>query len=80
MSVDYMSSENSESDSEINEERLKVLVKRKFPWQSDDINKLMAFLDHTIKRSQGPSRNQHMIFACREGAASTRPAPIDAPA
>lgn len=88
MTVDYMSSENTASESSSGEENgeesdseansPKVLIKHSLRWRSNEVNQLMASLDRRVRKRRG-QKGQSMLFERKVGSNSSRPVPIDAP-
>ena len=87
LSVEYMSSEHSVSEDNLDQEnssddenvlRKKVLCRRSLPWRSQELNNLFLKLDQKAnwKRSQ---RSSSMTIDRRDGSPSEREAPDDAP-
>lgn len=93
MHVDYMSSEHSMSDvdadlgesaSDSDLEVDRAVQPRKFTvnrlkWRSGDVDKFFVSLDKKISRKRR-AQGQRMVFERCEGVASSRTAPLDAPA
>ena len=89
LSIDYMSSEESLSEPDSQDEgdssgsdedvpRNKQLCVRPLPWRSVEVNTLMARLDRRIIKKRS-TRSNWMSMERTVGPASTREPPEDAP-
>ena len=87
LSVEYMSSEHSVSEDNLDQEnssedenfpRKRVLCRRPLPWRSQELNNLFLKLDWKANRKQS-QRSSLMTIDRRDGSPSQRKAPDDAP-
>ncbi|KAL9977224.1 hypothetical protein ACROYT_G014603 [Oculina patagonica] len=90
MTLDYMSSEHSESESEAGDEsgssdnetsrsRVKVFSVGTLPWRSAELGELMQRLDRKFKRKQSAKSMDMTLQRKNRGIIPRRPAPEDAP-
>lgn len=88
LSVEYMSSEHSVSEDNLDQEdssedenvsrKKKVLIRRPLPWTSQELNTLFLKLDRKANRKQS-QRSASMTIERRDGSPSEREASDDAP-
>lgn len=90
MTLDYMSSEHSESESkddeksgssedETNTSKVKVFSVSALPWRSAELRDLMYRLDRKSKRKRSAKSTNMTLQRKNKGIISKRPAPEDAP-
>ena len=87
LSVEYMSSEHSVSEDNLDQEnssedenfpRKRVLCRKPLPWRSQELHNLFLKLDRKANRKQS-QRSSSMTIDRRDGSPSERKAPDDAP-
>lgn len=70
---------SSDSETETQPKKAKILVHKRLTWRSQDVNTLFRKLDRRISKKRS-KRGSSMVIHRREGPPSDRTAPPDAPA
>ena len=80
MTVDYMSSEQSMSESDVERPKKKVFSVSTLPWRSPELTQVMHSLDRKLMWRRSAKAINMLMERHRSGIISSRPAPHDADA